>query len=263
MDDYDFGYMVEGLYDFWLKELADYYIESMKPVMSGNDEEAKKAALNTLYICLDSGLRMLHPVMPYITEELFQRLPHRKGQVSESITIASWPKDCASFEKENVEHLISELQRVISQFRSSTTALQVPKGANPEIFIKAHQKDLQTGFASESGVVRSLVKSGEVKILGPNDSDPQGCMRSFISEDIQIFIKVVGIIDIKLAIDRFHKKNTQLEGLISKLQQKINMKGYESKVPETVRAKNAEQLVQYEREIKENNNEIANLSKLG
>ena len=70
-DKYDFGYMVQGLYDFWLKELADYYIEATKPVMNGTDEEAKKAALNTLYICLDAGLRMLHPTMPYLTEELF------------------------------------------------------------------------------------------------------------------------------------------------------------------------------------------------
>lgn len=63
--------MVMGLYDFWLKELADIYIESLKPIMKGNDEEAKKAARNSLYICLDNALRLLHPTMPYITEELF------------------------------------------------------------------------------------------------------------------------------------------------------------------------------------------------
>lgn len=68
---YDFGQMVQGLYDFWLKELADYYIEAIKPVMKGSNEEQKKAALNTLYVCLDSGLRMLHPTMPYLTEELY------------------------------------------------------------------------------------------------------------------------------------------------------------------------------------------------
>ena len=60
-----------GLYDFWLKELADIYIEAIKPVMKGDDEEAKKGARNTIFICLDKGLRLLHPTMPYITEELF------------------------------------------------------------------------------------------------------------------------------------------------------------------------------------------------
>lgn len=81
-----------GLYDFWLKELADVYIEAIKPVMRGTDEDAKKAARNTLFRCLDSGLRLLHPTMPYLTEELFQRLPHRAGPTRpESICIAAYP----------------------------------------------------------------------------------------------------------------------------------------------------------------------------
>jgi valyl-tRNA synthetase len=84
--------MVMGLYDFWLKELADVYIEAIKPVMKGTDEDAKKAARNTLFRCLDSGLRLLHPTMPYLTEELFQRLPHREGPARpESICIAPYP----------------------------------------------------------------------------------------------------------------------------------------------------------------------------
>jgi len=90
--------MVQGLYDFWLKELADYYIEALKPVMKSDDAEAKKAALNTLHICLDSGLRMLHPTMPYITEELFQRLPGTGRP--ESICIAPFPEECVSFDQE-------------------------------------------------------------------------------------------------------------------------------------------------------------------
>ena len=63
--------MVNGLYDFWLKELADIYIEALKPVMRSEDENAKIAAWNSLYICLDYGLKMMHPAMPYVTEELY------------------------------------------------------------------------------------------------------------------------------------------------------------------------------------------------
>jgi valyl-tRNA synthetase len=92
-----------ALYDFWVKEFADYYLESTKPVFKGGDAEAKKAALNTLYICLDCGLKMLHPVMPYITEELWQRLPHRAGEIPESICIAPFPEQLASFQDENIE----------------------------------------------------------------------------------------------------------------------------------------------------------------
>lgn len=71
MTNYKFGEMVMGLYDFWLKELADVYVEAIKPVMKGTDEAAKVAARNTLFRCLDFGLKMLHPAMPYLTEELY------------------------------------------------------------------------------------------------------------------------------------------------------------------------------------------------
>lgn len=100
-EEYRFGVMVNNLYDFWKKDLADVYLEAIKPVMRGEDANKKAAALNSLYIVLDSALRMLHPTMPFITEELFQRLPHVSGSVPESICLAAFPKELASYE--NVE----------------------------------------------------------------------------------------------------------------------------------------------------------------
>ena len=88
---YRFGSMANNLYDFWKKDLADVYLEAIKPVMKSDDANKKAAALNSLYICLDAALKMLHPTMPYITEELFQRLPHLSAQAPESICIAEFP----------------------------------------------------------------------------------------------------------------------------------------------------------------------------
>ena len=104
-DNFKLGEVVQDLFDFWKKELAAIYIEAIKPVMDGNDAKKKEAALNTLYICLDSGLKMLHPPMPFITEELFHRLPHDPTTVPESICIAPFPKpnDVPEFTKENIE----------------------------------------------------------------------------------------------------------------------------------------------------------------
>ena len=90
-EEYKFGTMVNNLYDFWKKDLADVYLEAMKPVMKSENVEKKTAALNSLYIVLDSALKMLHPTMPYITEELFQRLPHVKATAPDSICIAAFP----------------------------------------------------------------------------------------------------------------------------------------------------------------------------
>lgn len=142
-DKYDLGYMTQGFYDFWLKDLADFYIEAIKSVTKGNDAEATKAALNTLYICLDQALKLLHPTMPYLTEELYQRLPHRKGTASESIVIADYPKAGVTFD--GVEDQVNALRKVIGAFRSQIANINVPKSATPAIYIKC--KDSKMGDA--------------------------------------------------------------------------------------------------------------------
>jgi valyl-tRNA synthetase len=102
-NEYKLGEMATGLYDFWKKELADVYLEATKPVMKGADGGKKEAALNTLYICLDAALKLLHPTMPYLTEELYQRLPHAHGTAANSISIAAFPTHLISFANENVD----------------------------------------------------------------------------------------------------------------------------------------------------------------
>jgi valyl-tRNA synthetase len=94
-------------------------------------------------------------------------------------------------------------------------------------------------------VFKSLIRSGEVTILSTEDKDPEGCLKNFINNDITIFVKIVGIVDIQLEIDRVNKRNTQLAKLIEGLEKKINMKGYEQKVPEEVRKENNDKLTSY------------------
>jgi valyl-tRNA synthetase len=91
-NEYKFGDMVMGLHEFWKKELADVYLEAIKPVMKNGSEEQKTAALNCLYICLDTALKLLHPTMPYLTEELYQRLPHSPESSFDSIMISAFPQ---------------------------------------------------------------------------------------------------------------------------------------------------------------------------
>jgi valyl-tRNA synthetase len=91
-NDYKFGDMVMGLHEFWKKELADIYLEAIKPIMKSEDQAKKNAALNTLYLCLDTALKLLHPTMPYLTEELYQRLPHADELRFDSICISDFPQ---------------------------------------------------------------------------------------------------------------------------------------------------------------------------
>lgn len=254
--------MVQGLYDFWLKELADYYIEVLKPVMKGDDEEAKKAAMNTLYICLDSGLRMLHPTMPYLTEELYQRLPHRIGEVPESICIAPFPEELISFEAEGVESSVDLLQQIISKLRSQFAQLNIPKSANPEVYIRISDDATKKIFESETGIIQSLVKSGDTIVLGAAEADPAGCLKAYLNENISLYVKVVGLIDINLEIERVEKRNAQLVGFKEALEKKMLMKGYELKTPENIRQQNTEKVNLYLAELNDNLKSISELQTL-
>lgn len=244
--------MVMGLYDFWLKELADVYIEAIKPVMRGTDEDAKKAARNTLFRCLDSGLRLLHPTMPYLTEELFQRLPHSPENKPESICIAPFPQGEKSYAAENVEEQLEQVLNAVKAFRSQLAALNVPKSANPLLTVRVRTEEWVHVFQSASPIIQSLVKCSQIDVLGPSQqADPEGSLRNHVNEEVATYIKVVGLIDIKLEIERIKKRQNELKKYMDDLQKKINMLGYETKVPEGVRAENAKKFAGYETEFNE------------
>lgn len=258
--------MVQGLYDFWLKELADYYIEAIKPVMNSNDADAIKAALNTLFICLDSALRMLHPTMPYLTEELFQRLPHRAGTAPESICIAAFPKELVSFKGEQVEEKMDKLQTVISGFRKMMSPYNIK---NPELHVRCADESFSPILKNELEMLKSLLKAGSITVIDkaaktPNVrfQTPEGTTQLYINDDISTYIKIVGFIDINEEIQRKEKRNGQVQKLLDGVIKKMSVKGYEQNCPESTQKENLEKKAGYESEIKENLKVIEDWKKL-
>lgn len=164
-EEYRFGDMTDAVYAFWRKELADFYLEAIKPVMNSDDEAAKEAALNTLYVCLDEALKMLHPAMPYLTEELYQRLPHAPGKAAESICISAFPQGGITFENENIEADIALVRQTVGGIRSQLAALGVPNNAKPWLAIQATTPELTNLFKENSNVVSSLTKACGVTVV--------------------------------------------------------------------------------------------------
>ena len=254
--------MVQNIYDFWLKELADYYIEAIKPVMKGNDEEAKKAALNTLYLCLDFGLKLLHPTMPYITEELYQRLPHREGEAFESICIATYPSSLKSFDNQKVDESFKDLKDMVLQFRSLIAGLNIKKDQNPNIFIKCTSDKTFKQFSPYGEVMRTLIKCGEASFLKGKDADPEGCLQIYINDELKIFLKVVGVIEVKSAHDQLQTNAAAIQKRLTDAIAKTKKPNYKEKVPESVQKDDAEKIKKLETELSEAQGSIDGLAKL-
>lgn len=104
--------------------------------MRSDNQENKSAALNTLYICLDTALKLLHPTMPYLTEELYQRLPHSEASRFESICISTFPqKQILPFETTNIDENMNKLTSTVKSVRSQLAALNVASNAKPTIIV--------------------------------------------------------------------------------------------------------------------------------
>lgn len=232
---YKFGEMVMGLYDFWKKELADVYLEAIKPVMKSGKDNQKQAALNCLYLCLDIALKMLHPTMPYITEELYQRLPHLTK--SDSICISQFPQpQQLRFDSGKVEEHMNKLMNTVRALRQQIAAYNVQGKVSPTIVVQTSNADLLAVLKTEVEVVQSLVKAGETLIISGTESPPEGCLKGFVSDEISIYVKVVGLINMKTETGRIEKRMKELEQLKGKLAEKMERPDYNKKTPEKVRA---------------------------
>lgn len=107
-----------------------------------------------------------------------------------------------------------------------------------------------------------MIRAGATKVLSAADPEPKGCLKSYLNDKLTIYVKVVGLIDIKLEVERVQKRNAQLADLMQKLQKKMQMKDYEKKVPENVRTENETKVSGYQTEIDANQKSINDLNAL-
>jgi len=259
MEEYKFGENVLALQEFWLRDLADVYIEAIKPIVKGDDEEARKASLNTLFLVLDHGMKILHPFMPYVTEELFQRLPKTEN-TPKSICIAKYPTGTANFA--GSEDKVALLKSIVLAIRSQLTQLNMAKNAKPHIVIRAKQASDYELIKNETLFIITLAKIGKVDTIEGDAADPEKCVKTHLSENVQIFTNVIGLIDLNLEMERINKRQEKLDKLIEAQEKKMNIKDYELKVKEEVKKDNAEKIVAYQTERKENEKSIEEYKKL-
>merc|ERR1719329_1635677 len=207
---YEFAEVTTACYDFFLKEFCDVYLELLKLRLYGEassdaEKQDRAAALQVLYMCLDWSLRLMHPLLPYLTEELYQRLPPSPTK-DKTITLAQYP----------------------------THVLAWHNHMHKDEFWQYRLKDITSCLSKMAGV-------GEVKLLKGDAPDPDGTISDVVNESCLIYVDIAGI-DLSGELDKLAKKITATEKMITSIQAKIKAPGYEEKVPENIREKNAASL---------------------
>lgn len=244
---YEFAQAANACYDFWLYDLCDVYLECLKPVFLSDPENAKASARKTLYTCLNLGLKLLSPFMPFITEELYQRLPRADIDEVASICVAPYPElETSNWQNDALEKDFDFVQRTAKDIRSSRSDYNIPNKTKTEAYIvcsdSAVRETLQR-FAAE------LATMSYSEVMFISEEPPVGCAILTISGACIVHLMLKGLIEVDKEIEKLTKKKDNLKSTVGKLEQAIATPDYTTKVPEDIRKNNQEKLDQSKIEI--------------
>lgn len=244
---YSFAEAVDALYHFFLNDLCDVYVELIKPVVYDSPLESPQTinAKTTLWACLDVGLRALHPFCPFVTEELWQRLPRRtpSEQVG-SIMVAPFPGDLG-MRDDRLELDVALVLACVDAARSLRSQYGIArKPANFYVrFTSAPER--AAAFERQADDFSTLAKAAAVSILTADDANPRGCALKIVDEAVTVMIDLKGHVDPDAEVAKLQKQIHELAPLITKLEKKQADPAYRANAPEKQRLADAEKLKSY------------------
>jgi valyl-tRNA synthetase len=240
MEKYSFGEGVNQIYSFWLDNFCDVYLEYMKPVMKSKDDEAKKAVQNVLYYCMDRGLRLMHPFMPFLTEELYQRLPHHESNRWESICIAEYPTEVFWMDSD-IEAKVTKLLEISKSILSVLSQFKIDK-SKPRTCIHSDQNTVEL-VAQEKLTIQTLAKTGEI-FATSTQNDPNYCkwLKNIVNASTDVLLDIKDLIDINKEIERLQKIIKEKAEYKADLLSKMNSPQYEERVKDDIKKVNSKKL---------------------
>ncbi|MBK3333374.1 valine--tRNA ligase [Persephonella atlantica] len=226
LEEYRYNDYANGLYDFFWHEYCDWYLEfSKERIYKGSDEE-KAAALSTLIYVLDKSMKLLHPVMPFITEEIWQKLPFKDAQY---LPIAPYPQfdENLVFEKEKA--LIEDLKEMIVSIRNVRADFGIEPSRKLNVYIKPFDEEFEKVVHSMEPSIKLLAKIDRLEISTDLER-PQNSVVA-VSKRAECYIDIAGTIDVEKEIQRQEKVLKEIEKSISISEKKLSNENFVKKAP--------------------------------
>ncbi|EIE18923.1 putative valyl tRNA synthetase [Coccomyxa subellipsoidea C-169] len=260
---YSFADGTQALYGWWQYDLCDVFVELVKPVIPRPGAEAEAAGAetaapaaftsspegqqaykDTLWLCLDTGLRLLHPFMPFVTEELWQRLPGRRDQSGgfASIMIAPFPAAQPSWADPTGEDEVALILDVVRAARSLRSDYDLKTKQRQALHIACKVASSADVLRRCSELIGTLALSDTVKVLQEGEEAPKGCGVYVVNDAMTVCLDLEGIVDPQKEAEKLQAKQAKLAEQIEVLNTKRSMSDYEEKTPEDIRRADAEKL---------------------
>ena len=254
-DDYQFGEAGRELYNFIWNDFCDWYIEMAKVALNGNDQELKARKQDNLIWILDQILRLLHPIMPFVTEKLWLSMPHD----GESIMVAKYPEVHAEFENEPARHDMAFLIEIIKAVRNIRMEVNAPLSSSIDIMIQLEDAKNERILTDNEDYVKNFLHPKKLTI-STQIAAPKLAKTAVIS-GAQIFVPLADLVNIADEIKRMTKEEKDLQAEVERSTKKLNNQGFVAHAPEAVVNKEKAKKADYESQLQSVQERIQELKK--
>jgi len=235
IDQYRFNEAAGGLYQFFWHRFCDWYLELIKPILYGKRQpEALEETQNTLYFVLDQSMRLLHPFMPFITEEIWQRIPHE----GISIVKAEFPSYRETFVDERAAEEMELIIQAITGIRNIRGEMEIPPSKFLEAVVNAHEESVVSVLEDHADAIKDLARLESLRIARGAER-PRGAATA-IFDAFDIYVPILGIVDIAGELARIEKRLAKHEKELSQIERKLSNKNFLEKAPADVVEKERE-----------------------
>jgi len=225
---YEFGEAGRYLYNFIWNDFCDWYIEMAKiPLYKGSEEE-KQTTRSVLAHVLDQTMRMLHPYMPFITEEIWQQLPHE----GESITRASWPEVNKNFDDAEASEQMNRLVDIVRSVRNIRAEVDTPLSQKIRLFIQADQEEIVNELEANESYLNFFCNPSDLEISTKINIDEEAM--TAVVTGAQLYLPLEGLIDFEEEIKRLEKELEKWQSEINFVQKKLSNENFVSRAPEHI-----------------------------
>lgn len=222
-----YGEAGRQIHDFLWHEFADWYIEISKIALQGENERERETTLDTLVRVMESGMRLLHPFMPFVTEEIWQHLPHD----GETIMLAPWPTPDDSLQDAEAEAAMAALIELVRGVRNLRSEYRVPHGRGIAALLRPGES---LGHMDELRVLLArLGRVEELSVLSAGDADPEGCA-TVVVNDSALFLPLADLIDVEAERRRLGRERDQLQKRLRRSRDMLANEQFLSRAPVAV-----------------------------
>lgn len=242
-DEYQFGEAGRELYNFIWNDFCDWYIEISKVALNGNDEELKTRKQENLIWILDQILRLLHPIMPFVTEKLWLSMPHD----GKSIMVAKYPETHKEFENKEADSQMAFLIEVIKAVRNIRMEVNAPMSSPIDIMIQIDDDNNKAVLDNNAEYVENFLHPKALSVAA--DIEAPKLAKTAVIPGAQIFVPLTELVNVDEELAKMEKEEKRLEAEVERAEKKLSNQGFVAHAPEAVINKEKEKKADYESQL--------------